>query len=188
MTDFEIIKLLITNASEGGGAFNWRFVFEHTVNLALLLGILVYVLKDSVRNFLVERKEAISSEIDHAQHTITKAKNKYEEYAQKLKGIEAEINNIKDSIVKQGETEREEIVRQANVASDNIKREAQETIQFETERAKREIQSEVVTLALTIGGSSVSLNSTSITGPIICTTLPILLLVLVSILLRASFT
>ena len=157
MIDFEIINLLITNASEGGG-FNWRFVLEHAVNLAILLGILVYFLKDSVKNFLVERRGSISSEIDHAQHTISEAKNKYEEYAQKLKGIEDEINTIKESIAKQGETEREEILKQANIASENIKREAQETIKFETQRARNEIQSEVVTLAITIAEKVIKEN------------------------------
>jgi len=158
LIDFEIINLLITNASEGGQVFNWRYVFEHAVNLVLLLGVLVYFLKDSVRNFLVARKGSISSEIDHAQKTITEAKEKYEEYAEKLKGIEAEINNIKDSLIKQGEAEREEIVRQANTASENIKKEAQETIQFEIDRARREVQSEVVEIALTIAEKVIKQN------------------------------
>ena len=158
MIDFEIINLLLTNSSEGGNTFNWRYVFEHTVNLLILLGVLVYFLKDSVKNFLTERKGSISSEIDHAQHTITEAKKKYEEYADKLKGIENEINSIKDSIVKQGETEREEIVKQANIASENIKKEAQETIQFEANRAKQEIQSDVITLALSIAEKIIKEN------------------------------
>lgn len=156
--DFEIINLLLTNASEGGNTFNWRYVFEHTVNLVILLGVLVYFLKDSVRNFLVERKGSISSEIDHAQKTITEAKSKYEEYAEKLKGIEREISDIKESIVKQGQAEREEILRQASLASENIKKEAQETIKFESERAKQEIQSEVVTLALAIAEKVIKEN------------------------------
>jgi F-type H+-transporting ATPase subunit b len=158
LIDFEIINLLITNASEGGQVFNWRYVFEHAVNLILLLGVLVYFLKDSVRNFLVARKGSISSEIDHAQETIAEAKKKYEEYAQRLKGIEVEVNNIKDHIIKQGETERDEIVRQANIASENIKREAQETIQFEIDRARREVQSEVVAIALTIAEKVIKEN------------------------------
>ena len=41
MTEFEILNLLIANASEGGG-FDWRFVAEHTVNLLILLAVLVY--------------------------------------------------------------------------------------------------------------------------------------------------
>ena len=64
MMDFEIINLLLTNASEGGNTFNWRYVFEHSVNLLILLGVLVYFLKDSVKNFLVERKGSISLLID----------------------------------------------------------------------------------------------------------------------------
>ncbi len=158
--DQEIINLLLTNASEGGNTFNWSYVFRHSVNLAILLGVLVYFLKDSVRNFLVERKGSISSEIDHAQNTIKEAKSKYEEYAEKLKGIEAEINNIKESIVKQGQAEKEEILKQASIASENIKKEAQETIKFETERAKQEIQSEVVTLALSIAEKIIKENLT----------------------------
>ena len=56
----------------------------------------------------------MSREIDEAQKTIQEAKEKYEEYAKKLEGIEAEIMGLKDSIKKQGETERDEIVKQAN--------------------------------------------------------------------------
>ncbi len=158
MIDFEIINLLITNASESGQVFNWRYVFEHAVNLVILLGVLVYFLKDSVRNFLVARKGSISSEIDHAQQTISDAKKKYEEYAEKLRGIEQEIDSIKDAIRKQGETEREEILRHANIASEHLKKEAQDTIQFEIDRARREVQSEVVTIALTIAEKVIKEN------------------------------
>lgn len=147
MTDFGIINLLITGASEGG-AFNWRYVMEHAVNLIILLGVLVYFLKTPVRNFLVERRGNIAQEIDEAQKTITGAKAKYEEYAQKLKAIEGEINSIKETLVKQGETERAEIIRQAEAASENIKKEARETIELEAERARHEIQSEVIDIAL----------------------------------------
>jgi len=160
LTDFELLNLLLSNASEAGHGFNWKYVFEHTVNLVILLGVLVYFLKDSVRNFLVERKGSISSEIDHAQHTIAEAKKKYEDYAERLKGIEDEINSIKESIVKQGQKEREEIIRQAGIASDNIKKEAQETIQFEAASAKREKQSEVVTIALQIAEKVIKENLT----------------------------
>ena len=147
MMDIGIINLLITEASEGG-AFNWRFVMEHAVNLIILLGVLVYFLKTPVKNFLVERRGNIAQEIDEAQKTIAKAKTKYEEYAQKLRDIEGEINSIKETLVKQGETERAEIIKHAEAASENIKKEAREAIALETERARHEIQSEVVDIAL----------------------------------------
>ena len=147
MTEYGIINLLLTGAAESE-AFNWRFVMEHAVNLIILLGVLVYFLKTPIKNFLVERRGTIGHEIDVAQKTIGEAKSKYEEFARKLQAIETEINSLKDTLRRQGESERSELLKQAESASEIIRREARETIALQTERAKREIQSEVVNLAL----------------------------------------
>ena len=147
MNEYGIINLLLTGASEHG-AFNWRFVMEHTVNLIILLGVLVYFLKTPVKNFLVERRGTISHEIDTAQKTIGDAKSKYGEYAGKLQAIESDINSLKDTLRKQGESERTELLRQADAASETIRKEAREAIVQQTERARRDIRNEVVNLAL----------------------------------------
>ncbi len=147
MNEYGIVNLILTGASEHG-AFNWRFVMEHAVNLIILLGVLVYFLKSPVKNFLIERRGTIGHEIDSAQKTIGEAKSKYDEYAKKLESIESEINNLKDTLRKQGEAERAELLRQADAASETIRREARETIALQTERARREIQNEVADLAL----------------------------------------
>lgn len=147
MMDFGVINLMIAGATEGQ-VFNWRFVMEHAVNLLILLGVLVYFLKTPVKNFLVERRGNIAKEIDEAQKTITEAKARYEEYAQKLEAIEGEINSIKQTLIKEGETERAKILKQAEAASESIIKEARETIALQAERARNEIQSEVVDIAL----------------------------------------
>lgn len=148
MTEMGIIELLITAASEHGAEFNWRFAGEHAVNLVILLLVLVYFLKTPIKTFLVERRSTIGREIDTAQKTITDAKAKYQEYAKRLEGIESEISSIKDSLRKQGEKEREEILKTAATASENMRKEAAESIALQTERARHEIQSEVAALAL----------------------------------------
>ncbi len=147
MSEYGIINLILTGASEQGG-FNWRFVMEHAVNLIILLGVLVYFLKSPVKNFLIERRGTISHDIESAQKTIGEAKSKYDEYAKKLQAIETEINNLKDTLRKQGESERAELLRQADAASEALRKEARETIALQTERARREIQNEVADLAL----------------------------------------
>src|SRR5690606_30594476 len=101
-----------------------------------------------IRNFLVERRSSIGHEIDVAEKTITEAKARYEEYSKRLEGIEGEISAIKESLRVQGEKERDEILRVASAASENMKKETAESIALQTERAKREIQSEVADLAL----------------------------------------
>ena len=147
MTGYGIISLMLAGASEHG-AFNWRFVMEHTVNLLILLGVLVYFLKTPVKNFLIERRGTIGHEIDVAQRTIGEAKSKFEEYSKKLAAIESEIGSLKDTLRKQGESERIELLKQAEAASEILRKEAKESIELQTERAKHEIQTEVANLAL----------------------------------------
>lgn len=157
MSGFEILDLLVIGATEGGG-FNWRFVIEHAVNLLILLGVLFYFLKNPVKNFLAERRNSISSEIDEAQHQIAEAKKKYEEYAQRLSGIEREVNNLKETIVEQGQKEKEELIKQATQAARMIKEEARDSIARQTSRAKQEIQSEVVARALSLAEELIRKN------------------------------
>jgi F-type H+-transporting ATPase subunit b len=148
MTEFGIINFLLTAAAESQNEFNWRFASEHAVNLLILLLVLVYFMKGPVKNFLVERRNSIGHEIDVAEKTITEARARYDEYSKRLEGIEKEIGSIKESLRTQGEKERNEILRVANAASENMKKEAADSITLQTERAKREIQSEVADLAL----------------------------------------
>lgn len=157
MTDLGILNLIMVNAG-AEGAFNWSYVLQHSVNLLILLGIIVYFAKDSVMSFLVSRRSKISHDIDEAQKTIKEAKEKFEEYSKKLEGIEAEITNLTDNIKKQGETERDEIIKQANHSAEVLSKEARDTIELEAERAKREIQSEVVQLAINIAENLIKHN------------------------------
>lgn len=149
MFDFDIINLIITVASkEEHGVFNWRFVAEYTVNLIILLAVLSYFLKEPIRNFLIERRGIIGNEIDEAQKTIAQAKKKYEEYLERMKNIESEIESLKEVIRKEGEIEREEIIKQAELASKKIRDEASEAIKLQAERVRHDIQNEIVSLVV----------------------------------------
>ena len=146
MTD--IIGLVLATATEKGGGFNWNFVAEHLVNLIILLGVLFYFLKDPLKNFLIERRGTISNEIDKAQATIAQARKDYEEYNEKFKKLDEEVRSLRETIRQEGETERKQILRQAEASSQRVKEETRETIRLETEKAKQEIRSEAVSLAV----------------------------------------
>ncbi|HEX3034898.1 MAG TPA: ATP synthase F0 subunit B [Thermodesulfobacteriota bacterium] len=148
MIDSNIINLVLTAAAEEGGRFNWGFVAEHLVNLIILLGVLVYFLRDPLKNFLIERRGTISNEIDKAQATIAQARKDYEEYNEKFKKLDEEMRSLRETIRREGETERKQILRQAEAFSQRIREEARETIRLETEKARQEIRSEAVSLAV----------------------------------------
>ena len=92
-----IIGLIITTAS-GVDAFNWIYVGKHTVNLAILLGVLAYFLKAPIKNFLIERRVIMSSKIEESKKEITEAKSVYDRYIEKMNNLENEISNLKQSI------------------------------------------------------------------------------------------
>lgn len=144
------LNLIITVATDGGHLFNWRDVAYQAVNLTILLLVLVYYLKQPVKNFLIERRGIIGNEIDDAQKVIAEAKKVHAEYEEKLKHLDAEIKSLKESIQEQGEIERKEILKQAEITSEKIRAEARESIELESARARRAIQSEAITLALDI--------------------------------------
>jgi len=155
----EIISLITIAATEGQGhGFNWTFVGEHAVNFIILFSVLAYFLKEPLRNFLVERRGTIGNQIEEAKKAIDEAKKRYEDYAEKLKRMDDEILALKETIRKEGEIEREEILKQAEVTSHKIAEEAKETIKLEAAKARREIQSEVVSLAVGLAESLIMQN------------------------------
>ncbi|MBI4228967.1 MAG: ATP synthase F0 subunit B [Deltaproteobacteria bacterium] len=157
----DFLSLIITFATDEAHSFNWRDVAYQAVNLTILLLVLVYYLKQPIKNFLIERRGIIGNEIDDAQKAIAEAKKIHAEYEEKLKHLDSEITSLKESIQKQGEIERNEILIQAEIASEKIRGEARESIELETAKARRAIQSEAITLALEIAEGLIKQNLSS---------------------------
>ena len=148
--NLDLLNSIITFATEEGHLFNWKNVVYQALNLLILLLVLVYYLKQPIKNFLIERRGIIGNEIDDAQKALAEARKIKDEYEEKLGNIENEIKSLKESIGRQGEIEREEILKQARIASEKIKKEATETIKLETAKAHREIQTKAVSIAIEI--------------------------------------
>lgn len=144
MFQYELLNLAIISAGGEHGGFDWIYVLKHSVNLILLVGLLVYLTKDAFRGFLKTRKEKLTLQIEEAKKSIEEAKVKHAEYTAKLENLSNEINSLKDSIKKQGEIEKEELIKHARQSSELISKDLKETIELETAKAKDEIQKDVV--------------------------------------------
>ena len=130
--------------------FNWAFVIKHAVNLGLLMGLLIYLIRKPFLSFLKNRKERLRSEVDRAAAAAEQAKVTLEEYSAKLDAVASEIATLQENIKNQGETERDELVSAAEKSCEMIKKEVEDTIRLETTKAVSEIQSEVVDSALVL--------------------------------------
>jgi len=149
LSELGIVGYLISSATEGAhGGFDWVYVAQHTVNLAILIGVLVYFAKDPVRDFLKERRKNLGREFDEAQKTIDEAKKRHEEYTQKLNNLESEIASLKDSIQKQGEAEKNEILEHASATAEAILKESRDNMKLEANKIKKELQNDIISSSL----------------------------------------
>ncbi len=126
------------------------FVAKYAVNLALLLGLIIYLIRKPFLSFLKNRKERLLSEVDRAAAASEQAQMTLEEYSAKLDAVASEIAALQENIRKQGENERDELVAAAGKSCEMIKKEVEDTIRLETTKAVSEIQSEVVDSALAL--------------------------------------
>ncbi len=150
MLNLGVFALLVAAASEGEGASYWKTILEHGINLIILFGVLVYYLRKPLRNFLIERRDEVRYAIEEAQKKKLEAEKKYEEYAQRLAKIDEEIKSLRELVKKEGQTEKEEIIRHTETTAKRISEEARETIRLETERAQEAIRVEAVSSAISI--------------------------------------
>ncbi len=148
MSEIGIIGFLLSSAAEGHSGFDWMFVLKHAVNLVILIGVLVYFTRGTVKKFLEDRRTNLRKEIDEAQQTIDEANKRYEEYTEKLNNLESEIASLKDSIKKQGETEKKEMIEQAKASAEIIKKEARDMMTMEANKAKKELQTDIIASSL----------------------------------------
>ena len=147
---FEVNLLAVAGEAAGGAIFDWPYVGKHTINLAVLLVALFYVLKKPVTEFLKARRRGMSEKFDESGRKLDEAKKLFEECSAKLAGVKSEIGSMKSSIAEQAETERRNILRHADEEKEGILRDVAEGVKFELAKARAEIRKEAVSAIMRI--------------------------------------
>ena len=66
------------------------------INLLLLVGILVWKVREPLRNFVSARHISLRDELQKTGDQLRQAQERYDEFTAKLKAIEAEISALRD--------------------------------------------------------------------------------------------
>jgi len=136
-------------ASEGPGG--WRPIYDEVL-LWLNFGILAFVLikfgRAPLKNFLRGSKEKIAREIERVEDKKKLAVDKMAEINKKLEESEARFANLKDRIVKQGESKKQEILDSAQQQSKAMLEDARHRINVQFMQAKNVLKQEMIDLAI----------------------------------------
>lgn len=131
------------------------------INLAILLGAIVYLGKKYVVDFFSNRTATIEKELNAARIAKQEAEQKAKEYEEKYRAVEQELSEMKATSEKIAQEERERIIRDAHELAEKMVANAKASIEIEFKKATNTIRQGIVAEALEQASGSLrsSLNA-----------------------------
>ena len=131
------------------------------INFGLLLLLLFWKAVPPLRRFAVARSDRIRDALEEGQRLREQAQAKLEEYTTRIAGVEAEVQTMIDQIKADAESEKQRIVEHAKAQAAAIKRDAEQRIAAEIDRARTLLEAEVIASATAAAETLLRKNTTS---------------------------
>ena len=113
----------------------WKFF-----NLAVFVGVLVYILRRRLREALRGRRENIRRELIRAQQERDAAVEKLKEVEERLNRLDAEVEKVQQEAKREAAEERERIAWAAESESARLSEQAQREIESAGKAARQELR------------------------------------------------
>jgi F-type H+-transporting ATPase subunit b len=155
--------LVYASGGEGhadSGALLKDFLYR-VFNFAIVVGVLVYFLSKPLKKGLSGRRNDIEKALADSEQVKLAAEAKFAEYDQKLASANAEIAEISSAIKREGELEKEKIIASARETAIKIEQDAESAAALEIAKARKELQTEAVRLAVELAEELLKTNFTS---------------------------
>ncbi|MGH0036091.1 MAG: F0F1 ATP synthase subunit B [Myxococcota bacterium] len=134
-------------AGDEHGTSHAELVWQ-AINLAILLGIIVYAARRPVKSFFAERRAQIENDLEESAEFLKQAETRYAEWQRKLVDLESELDQIRATARKRSHEERDHILAEARAAAERIKQDARAAIDQELRRAEGDLREEAADLAI----------------------------------------
>jgi F-type H+-transporting ATPase subunit b len=150
-----IISIIVGLASvplyaSGGEEAGWGWIetIGRWFNLAILFGVIYFFARRPVAQFLTSRREGIQKEIKEAHAAREEAEQKLAAMEVRMKGLEAELEEIRRQAQAEAESERQRILGQAGMESEKIVAAAEREIEGLTRAARQNLREYAVELSM----------------------------------------
>jgi F-type H+-transporting ATPase subunit b len=138
----------------------WSGLFWHAINLAILLGVIVWFARRPVSDALRNRSAHVRRDIETAQSERAAAHAELEELEEKLADFELQVERLRKEMAEQAQHEREVILERAEREARAVQASAERAIRDEAQRARRDLQAQAVTLAVQLAEGILSAQVT----------------------------
>jgi F-type H+-transporting ATPase subunit b len=148
-------------ASAAGGGDDHNPVVEaiwEGVNLALLLGVIVYFGRGPISAYFATRRDGIKTELSDAAELLSQAEQRNAELQRRLVDLSSEIEDIRENASRRADEEAERILADAGASAERIRTDARAAVDQELRRAQAALRDEAADLALEIAGRKLDEN------------------------------
>ncbi|MGD8470852.1 MAG: F0F1 ATP synthase subunit B [Desulfobacterales bacterium] len=148
-----LLSLGIGNAlaSSGGetGAKGWIATDTYRVmNFVVLLVALIFILRKPISQALNSRIKDIREQLERLETQKAEAEKQLAQYNERLSQLESEAEKIIEEYIKQGNEARAKILKEAQATAEKLQVQARRNIEHEFDKARQELQREVVEKSL----------------------------------------
>jgi F-type H+-transporting ATPase subunit b len=119
-------------------------------NFAVVVIILMWKVRPAIRRYVAKRHDTIKAALEEASLLREQARAKLEEYTSQVARAEKEIEQMVTDIRQSAEAEKQRILADAEAQAQALKRDAEQRIAAEIERARAELEREVVAAAIAV--------------------------------------
>jgi F-type H+-transporting ATPase subunit b len=150
-----LIALLLSGptALAAEGAENWRSTFDlvmRWVNFTIIALLLVKFTKTPIKNFLSDRKEQIEKKIKAYEQQKEVVEEKIIESQKMLADSMIRFENIKKTIIEDGERRKQQIIEDAQQESRMLLEATKHKIEHQIREARNTIRSELIEAAIAL--------------------------------------
>jgi len=142
---------------EGHGADIGQLLWQGA-NLALLIGVIVYVGRGPIRDFFAGRRREIGENLDRAASLLGEAEAKVRDFERRMTRLDSEVDDIRRSTRERAEAESRRILADAEAAAARIRGDAATAVDQEVRRARASLRAEAAQLAIELAGDLLRQN------------------------------
>jgi F-type H+-transporting ATPase subunit b len=118
------------------------------VNLALLLGVLVYFGRKPIQSYFADRRKEIQEGLDSSARVLEEAEARLSEWEGRLRSLDGEVDEIRSTTQRLAEAERQRILADARASAERVRRDAAAAVDQEVRRARTALREEASDLAV----------------------------------------
>jgi F-type H+-transporting ATPase subunit b len=143
-----LILLTAEAAEESGFGLNFDILETNLINLAIVVGVVVYLLSGFLKKALADRKNQIETSIKDAEKRKQDAAAALAEQQQNLAQAQTEAARIRTEAESSAQSARDAILAQAEQDIERMRETAAQDVSTQQERVIRELRQRVADLAM----------------------------------------